>query len=176
MTPPYAPTVSTRGPGQSPRSTGTDYTGAVYGSLLAASVVTTASALGELPRLRLVVMLVVTGLVFWAAHVYARWIGKRRLGGNPWSWRAVRQVAAHEWSIVEATFLPAAAVAVGPLLGLSLTGTGWFALAVAVVQQVFWAGLGAVRAAVPRHQVVAEGAVNLCLGLVLIVAKGALSH
>jgi hypothetical protein len=154
----------------------TDYAGAVYGSVLAASVVATAGAVGGFPRLKLVLMLIITGLVFWAAHVYARWAGERRLAGSPWSWPEVRRLAAHEWSIVEAAFLPAASVAVSPLLGLGLSGTGWLALAVAVAQQVGWACLGAVRASVPALQVVAEGVVNLVLGLVIVVAKVAVSH
>jgi hypothetical protein len=72
--------------------------------------------------------------------------------------------------------LPPAAVAAGPLLGLDLPGTWWLALSVAVAQQVLWACLGAVRAAVPRRQIVAEGAVNLVLGLILMGAKAAVSH
>ena len=85
-------------------------------------------------------------------------------------------MAIHEWSIVEAAFLPAAAVAVSPLLGLDVTGAAWLALSVAVAQQVGWACLGAVRAAVPTVQVAAEGVVNLVLGLVLMAAKAAVSH
>lgn len=159
-----------------PATRRTDYAGAVYGSLLAASVVATASSAGELPLLKLALMLIITGLVFWAAHVYAHWVGERQLTGSPWSWSEIQRVARHEWPIVEAAFLPAAAVAVGPLLGLGLSGTGWLVLAVAVAQQVTWACLGAVRASVPRRQVVVEGAINLVLGLILMAAKGAVSH
>jgi hypothetical protein len=154
----------------------TDYAGAVYGSMLAASVVATAGATAGFPRFKLALMLIVTGLVFWAAHVYARWAGERQPAASPWSWQEVRLVAAHEWSIVEAAFLPAAAVAVSPLLGLNLTGAAWFALAVAVAQQVGWACLGAVRASAPTLQVVAEGLVNLLLGLIIMAAKAAVSH
>lgn len=154
----------------------TDYAGAVYGSMLAASVVATAGATAGFPRLKLGLMLIITGLVFWAAHVYARWAGERRLVGSPWSFREVRRIGAHEWSIVEAAFLPAAAVAVSPLLGLDVTGAAWLALAVAVAQQVGWACLGAVRAKVPPLQVAAEGVVNLALGLILMAAKAAVSH
>lgn len=161
---------------ESPAAERTDYAGAVYGSMLAASVVATAGAAGGFPRARLVLMLIVTGLVFWAAHVYARWAGERRLGDSGRSWQEVRRVAAHEWSIVEAAFLPAAAVAVSPLLGLDITGAAWLALAVAVAQQVGWACLGAVRASVPALQVAAEGVVNLALGLILMAAKIAVSH
>jgi hypothetical protein len=126
--------------------------------VLAASVVATSSAVGGFPRLKLGLMLVITGLVFWAAHVYARWAGERRLSGDRWSRREIRRLAGHEWSIVEASLLPAIAVAVSGLLGLDLTGTAWLAISVAVAQQVGWACLGAVRASVPRLQVVAEGA------------------
>jgi hypothetical protein len=144
--------------------------------MLAASVVATAGALGGHARLKLMLMLVVTGLVFWVAHVYARWAGERRLVGSPWSWAEIRHVAKHEWSIVEAAFLPALAVAVSALLGLDLSGAAWLALSVAVAQQVAWACLGAVRAAVPAVQVVAEGVFNLVLGLVIMIAKAAVSH
>jgi len=154
----------------------TDYTGAVYGSMLAASVVATAGVVGDYPRLNLALMLIVTGLVFWAVHVYARLAGQRRMAGSAWSWREIRTVSGHEWPIVEAAFLPTVAVAISPLLGLDLTGTAWFALAIAVAQQVGWACLGAVRASLPRRQVVLECVVNLVLGLILMAAKAAISH
>jgi hypothetical protein len=151
------------------------YVGAVYGSLLAASVMATATTFGDYPRLELVVVLLVTGLVFWATHVYARLVGERP-AGRPWSRGEIRRVAAHEWPIVEAAALPAAVVAVSPLLGLNLAATEWLALGVAVAQQVFWASMGAARAGVPRPQMIAEGAVNLLLGLIIVGAKAALNH
>lgn len=61
----------------------TDYAGALYGSLLAASVIAAASAVGDHPRLQLVVLLLVTGVVFWAAHVYAHLAGERQVGRTP---------------------------------------------------------------------------------------------
>ncbi|GAA3823610.1 hypothetical protein GCM10022403_066310 [Streptomyces coacervatus] len=153
----------------------TDYGGAVYGSLLAASVLATAGAVGHYSRFQLVMLLIVTGLVFWAAHVYAQLAGER-LVGQPWSAREIRRVARHEWSIVEAAALPAVAVAVSPLLGLDLGGSAWLALGVAVVQQVAWACLSAARAGATRGQLVAEGAVNLLLGLIIVAAKAVLGH
>src|SRR6185436_9332091 len=48
----------------------TNYVGAIYGSLLAASVVAGTSPLNGAPKLgELVALIFVTGLVFWAAHV-----------------------------------------------------------------------------------------------------------
>ena len=158
-----------------PAAERTDYAGAVYGSMLAASVVATAGVVGEYPRLQLAVMLIVTGLVFWGAHAYARLAGER-LVGQGITWRETRQVAGHEWSIVEAAMLPAAVVLISPALGLGLAGTAWLALSVAVAQQVVWAFVGAVRAGASRRQAAVEGLVNLFLGLVIVAAKAALGH
>lgn len=54
-----------------------DYTGGVYGSMLAASAVVGAGHLGELPRVELVLLLLLTGAVFWTAQVHARLFGAR---------------------------------------------------------------------------------------------------
>ncbi|MFC5910449.1 hypothetical protein [Streptacidiphilus monticola] len=151
----------------------TDYAGAVYGSLLAASVIAASGVHGEHPRLSLIVLLLVTGVVFWAAHVYARVAGEREAGRDV-SWRQVRAVGRHEWSIVEAAALPALAVLVSPWLG---TGeNAWLALGVAVAQQVAWATLGARRAGASPRQILVEGSVNLVLGLLIVVAKAAVGH
>ncbi|MFD3551715.1 hypothetical protein ACFWWA_06395 [Streptomyces goshikiensis] len=153
----------------------TDSAGAVYGSLLATSVVATASTVGTYPRVQLILLLLVTGVVFWATHVYAHLAGER-LVGQPWSRREIRRVALHEWPIVEAAVLPAVAVACSGLLGLDYAGTAWLAMGVAVAQQVLWACLGAARAGATRGQLAAEGVVNLVLGLIIVATKAALKH
>jgi hypothetical protein len=151
----------------------TDYAGAVYGSLLAASVIAASDVHGAHPRLSLIVLLLVTGIVFWLAHVYAHLVGERE-AGLAVSWYEVRRVGRHEWSIVEAAVLPALAVLVSPWLG---TGeNAWLAIGVAVAQQVTWAVLGARRAGASRRQISVEAAVNLALGLLIVVAKVAVGH
>jgi hypothetical protein len=50
----------------------------------------------------LIVLLLVTGVVSWAAHVYAR-LACERIVGRPIDRREARRVARHEWSVVEAT-------------------------------------------------------------------------
>ncbi|MFD0420001.1 hypothetical protein [Streptomyces sp. NPDC127108] len=154
---------------------GADCAGAVYGSLLAASVVATAGSVGDYPRLRLVLLLVVTGLVFWAAHVYAHLVGERA-AGEPGGRRAVRSAAVREWPIVQAAALPAAAVAVCALLGVDTRATGWVALGTAVAQQVAWASVGAARAGATRPRLLAEAVVHLALGLVLVAVKALVAH
>ncbi|KUL38960.1 hypothetical protein ADL22_16495 [Streptomyces sp. NRRL F-4489] len=150
-----------------------DYGGAVYGSLQAASVVAGTAAFGPFPRLGLIVLLLVTGLVFWAAHIYARLVGGLA-SYRELSWATVRRVAGHEWPIAQASLGPAAAVAISPLLRLDLAGTAWFALSVAVAEQIGWGTTAAVRAGASRRLVLVSAAVNLVLGLAIVVAKAEL--
>ncbi|MEU7457877.1 hypothetical protein [Streptosporangium roseum] len=152
-----------------------NYAGAIYGALLAASVIATAGTLGQFPRLQLVTMLLVTGLVFWATHVYTGLVGER-LAHHELSWKQIRRAAGHEWPIAGAALPPAAAVAVSPFLGLGPGGTAWLGLAVALVEQVGWATTAIVRAGAPRRVVATTGVINLLLGLVIVAAKAVIQH
>lgn len=147
-----------------------DYTGGVYGSMLAASVIVGAGSLGQFPRLELVLLLVLTGGVFWIAHVHAQLFGAR-LTRQAWDRRVVMRVCRDEWPIVKAAVPPAVAVAVSPLLGLDVQGALWFGLSVAVAGQVGWAATAARRAGAAWRQVALSAAVNLLLGMVIIGFK-----
>ena len=96
-----------------------DYAGAIYGSLLAASVVAGTSPGREPPHPgELIVLLLATGVVFWLAHVYAGVVGERSQG-TYMSRAEFRAVAGREWPLVQATVPPAAAAGIGALIGLS---------------------------------------------------------
>ncbi|MGW9026086.1 hypothetical protein ACWGQ5_18145 [Streptomyces sp. NPDC055722] len=144
----------------------TDYTGGVYGSLLAASVVGVGAA-GSFPRVEVVVLLS-TGVVLWIARVHAQLFGAR-LAQRALNRRVVRHACRDEWPIVKAAVPPA--VAVGPLLGMDAQGGFWLALAVAVAGQVGWSAAAARRAGASWPLVVVSAAVNLVLGLLIIVFK-----
>ncbi|MGW2563505.1 hypothetical protein ACWCXB_30635 [Streptomyces sp. NPDC001514] len=166
--------MSHRSP-ESAESTERNYAGAVYGSLLAASVIATAGTLGPFPRLQLVVMLLTTGLVFWITHVYAGLVGDR-LAHQPLSREVIRLELRRERPILEAALPPAAVVAVSPSLGLDPGNTAWVALGVALAEQVGWATVPLARAGAPRRLVAVTGVVNLLLGLVIVVAKAVVAH
>ncbi|WP_405876982.1 hypothetical protein OG762_01390 [Streptomyces sp. NBC_01136] len=152
-----------------------DYTGGVYGSMLAASVVIGAGTLGSFPRLELAVLLLGTGVAFWIAHVHAQLFGAR-LARQPLGWRAVMEVCRAEWPIVKAAVPPTVAVGVSQLLGLDLKGTFWLALAVAVAGQVGWSAAAARRAGASWRLTAATALVNLLLGLLIISFKVVLTH
>ncbi|MEU2280917.1 hypothetical protein ABZ614_02905 [Streptomyces sp. NPDC013178] len=152
-----------------------DYTGGVYGSMLAASVVIGAGTLGSFPRAELVLLLLLTGAVFWVAHVHAQLFGAR-LAQRGLDRRTVLHVCRDEWPILKAAVPPALAVAVSPLLGLDVQGAVWLALAVAVAGQVGWSVAAAMRAGASRAQMTASALVNLLLGLLIISFKIVLKH
>jgi hypothetical protein len=153
-----------------------DYAGAIYGSLLAASVVAGTSPGREPARpSELIVLLLATGVVFWMAHVYAGVVGERSQG-TYMSMAEFRTVAGREWPLVQATVPPAAAAGIGALIGLSDSGAAWLALAVAVGAQLGWAVYVAAKAGATRRGMVASGIVYLFLGLLIVALKAYLSH
>lgn len=152
-----------------------DYTGGVYGSMLAASVVIGAGSLGSFPRTELVLLLLLTGLVFWIAHVHAQLFGAR-LAQQALDRRVVLHVCRDEWPIVKAAVPPAVAVAVSPLLGLDVRGALWLALSVAVAGQVGWSVAAARRAGASRRLLAVTASVNLLLGLLIVLFKIVLTH
>ncbi|GAB3173250.1 hypothetical protein GCM10027162_16980 [Streptomyces incanus] len=143
--------------------------------MLAASVVLGAGSLGAFPRTELVLLLLLTGVVFWIAHVHAQLFGARLAQRAP-DRRVVLHVCRDEWPIVKAALPPAAAVAVSPLLGLDVRGALWLALSVAVAGQVGWSVAAAHRAGAPRRLMAATASVNLLLGLLIISFKIVLKH
>jgi hypothetical protein len=158
------------------RGVPSDYEGAIYGSLLAGSVVAGTGPGHEPPRpAQLIALLLSTGVVFWLAHVYAHLVGKRPTGTRV-SPGELRAAARRDWPIVQAAVPPAAAAALGVLLGLSDTGVAWLALGVAVGSQIGWALYVAGRAGATGMRLVAAGAVNLLLGSVIVLLKAALTH
>lgn len=152
-----------------------DYTGGVYGSMLAASVVIGAGTLGSFPRVQLVLLLLLTGVAFWIAHVHAQLFGAR-LAQRRLDRRTVLHVCRDEWPIVKAAVPPALAVAVSPLFGLGPQGAVWLALSVAVAGQVGWSVAAARRSGASWSLVTLTAAVNLLLGLVIIAFKLLLKH
>jgi hypothetical protein len=159
-------------PARTPRA---DYTGAVYGSLLAGSVVAGAGA-GSHPLAppELGIAVLATGVVFWLAHVYAHLMGTTDQPDLPMA--RVRAVARREWPIVQAAFPPTALAFAGALLGWTANLTSWLALAVAVAGGVFWAVVATARAGASRSVIVLSAGVNLVLGLAIVGVKSLVLH
>lgn len=146
----------------------TEYGGAVYGSLLAASVVVGSVADGTpLQAGNLIVVLISTGVVFWLAHLYAQAVSQRA----PLTWQRLRDAGRLEWPVAQAAFPPAIAAAFASALGMPDGLAAWAAVVVAVTSQVGWAVAAALSTRSPMGVVVLSGLTNLVLGLAIVVLK-----
>jgi hypothetical protein len=152
-----------------------DATGAVYGSLLAASVVVGQAPLQEsVPPVDLAVILLATGAVFWLVHVYSRTLGHYVIDGRFHRHR-LAHVMREESPIILAAIPPALAALVVGAVG-NASAAAWWAFFVAIAGQVVWAIVAAREAGQPPIGVFVAAAVNLGLGLVLVALKVAISH
>ena len=151
---------------------GHDYTSAVYGSVLAATVVVSAGDLRD--PAALATLLLVSGVVFWIAHVYAATVAGRHGG---WSTGSIRVGMRHEWPVAFAAVPPAVAAGVcGLIPNISVTDGVWVALAVAIGEQQIW-GYAAVRTAGLSGRLLARTlALNVLMGLVIVAMKFAVGH
>ncbi|TMR89478.1 hypothetical protein [Nonomuraea basaltis] len=146
-----------------------EFAGAVYGSLLAASVVAGSAVDGTpISAGDLVVVLLCTGVVFWIAHVYALVVSR---GTHTLTWQGLRVAGRQDWPVAQASFPPAIAAAFASALGMSDVIATWAALIVAVATQVTWALAAAVMARSSVQVVVVSGVVNLALGLAIVALK-----
>jgi hypothetical protein len=83
------------------------------------------------------VLLVVTGVVFWFAHVYAATVAGVHGG---WHAGAISAGMRHEWPVAFAAVPPAIAAMVCAFLpNVSVRDGVWAALVVAIVEQQLWA-------------------------------------
>ena len=152
-----------------------DATGAVYGSLLAASVVVGQAPLQEsVPPVELAVILLATGAVFWLVHVYSRTLGHYVIDGRFHRHR-LAHVMREESPIILAAIPPALAALIVGAIG-NASAAAWWAFFVAIAGQVIWAIVAAREAGQPSIGVFLAAAVNLGLGLILVALKVAISH
>jgi hypothetical protein len=149
-----------------------DYTSAVYGSVLAATVVVSAGDLRSPAALS--TLLIVSGIVFWIAHVYAATVAGRHGG---WHIGSIREGMKHEWPVAFAAVPPAIAAAVcGLLPDISRTDGVWAALIVAIGEQQLW-GYAAVRnAKLTGPALTRTILLNVFMGFIIVALKFGVGH
>jgi hypothetical protein len=149
--------------------------GTVYGTIVVLSVVTAASTV-EHDLWRLAVIAAATVVVYWIAHVYAHGLGESLKAGRRLTATELAAIARRESSILLAAVMPVAAILLGGL-GVFATRTAlWVAVGVGVatltVQGLRYARLERLS---PAGTIVTV-AINLALGLVIVLLKALVSH
>lgn len=140
----------------------------IYGSVLAASVAVGASGHDGTA---LTAILLVTGFVFWVAHVYAQ----TAASVHGWNSGAIRTTLMHEWPLMAASVPPAIAAALVRLLPADGLASGaWAACVVAILEQQLFGAFALRGADLTRAERVRRSLVNLAIGLLIILLKVAL--
>jgi hypothetical protein len=150
--------------------------GFIYGTIVVLSVIVAGARTYPREPGHAAVVVTVTCLVFWLAHVYAQSLGESVVHQKRPSLPELRHVARQEWSIVEAAVPPVGALLLGATGILSAHTAFWLAMALGLAVLV---AQGVVFARIERlghlgtFVVVAA---NLGLGLVLVALKLFVSH
>lgn len=144
---------------------------AVYGTVLAGSLIAVQGEAEDISVLRLVVVVLVTQSVYWLAHSYAELVGERVETGVRPRRTDVRRLLGEQWPLVSASFLPLTVVALAWLLG-SARGTAVLAgLWTSVVVLALWALVAGRRARLQPAELLLYVAVSAVFGLALVVLK-----
>jgi len=89
--------------------------GAIYGTILATSVVAGLSEGGTVDKGPAALVVITSSLVFWLAHVYAGVLGHHLQLGHGFRWSRVGAIARHEWPILASGIPPAIVLALGTI-------------------------------------------------------------
>ena len=150
-----------------------DYSEAIYGSLLATSLVALQWRGTPSPDL-IAFSLVVTLGVYWLAHVWAEVVNLRV--HNRFSWDAAAAQARFEATMLLSAIVPAVVLAIGPRLGLEINTAVGVALIVCLVQLFVW-GLVVGRAAHRGWLLpLIVAVVDTLLGVLIVALKVAVLH
>jgi len=149
-----------------------NYTSAVYGSVLAATVIVSAGDLRS--PLTLAILLIASGLTFWFAHVYAATVAGVHGGWQLGSiWIGMR----HEWPVAFASIPPAIAALVCALVpAISVTDGVWAALIVAIVEQQLWGYAAVRRAKLSGPALTRTILLNVFMGFIILALKLSVGH
>ena len=150
--------------------------GFIYGTIVALSVIVGGARAYPHEPGHIAVLVAVTCIVFWLAHVYADGIGQSVARNERLSFAELKEVARDEASILEAAVPPIIPLLLGALGVFSERSAVWIAFALGFV---VLAAQGLVFARIERYgslATVAIVAANIGLGSILVLLKLFVSH
>lgn len=163
-------------PPESPEADRADfYAAAIYGSILAASLIAIFRQEHSSAHTIALALLGTMG-VFWLAHVWSAIVGERLHYGELFTWRRGARLARAEWPLVEAAFAPTAVLVLGWLGVIGNHTAENLALAVCIAQLFAW-GLAVGRRAYHRWwAAILAGLGESLLGLGLVWLEVTVAH
>lgn len=111
---------------------------AIYGNVLATSLVVAFSEDDDYSTEDIALSVFVTGIVFWLAHVYAALLAERYTAGRRLTRSEIGAEFYAEWPVVQAFFPPIVVLLLGTIGLLSEDTAESLAIAVGVAAMVLW--------------------------------------
>ena len=146
-------------------------TEAIYGLILATSVIAVSSEYASSNAGLVGVTVLVTGVVFWLAHVYARVLAGSITEHRAPSRSDVREAVRHDWPLVEVTVPLLLVLALG-VLDVLADKTAILAATLTVLAELAGAGAYAARASgAGLPGTVASALIAVTLGGVVVLLK-----
>ena len=144
---------------------------AIYGYILATSLVAAFSEDDDYSTTGVAVSVFVTGLVFWLAHDYASLLGERYAAGRRLTRAEIGAEFYAEWPLVQA-FIPSIAVLLLGTIGLLSDDTAvWLAIAVGLAALLLWSLEIGRRERLSPPELAVMALVNGLFGAAVVVLK-----
>jgi hypothetical protein len=144
---------------------------AIYGLILVTSVVAALSEDEAAGAREILGGVVLTTLVFWLAHVYARVVATQLAGGHRLTWLQVRAIMRHQWPIVEAGLPTFVVLALGWIGVISTDTATTLAIALGIASMVGLGFLIARRSGLTPLGTLWSVALSASFGLAILVLK-----
>ena len=150
--------------------------GFVYGTIVALAVLIAGARAFPHEAGHVAVLVLVTSIVFWLAHVYSHALGGSVTRERRLTVAELRNVGRHEAAIIEAALVPVAALLLGALGVISTAAAVWLALALGLAVLVAEGLLFARLERLGWLGTMVIVSVNLALGVSLIGLKLLVTH
>ena len=148
-------------------SEGGDAASAIYGTILAASVLV---AVGD-TAVDTFLAVIVTSIVFWLAHVHVA-LSRRVINGRQHiGWAEVRHALIEEWPLVQASLSPAAPLVLAMLGLIGVDAAVDLGLAICLAGLFAWGIVVSRIARLDRRQTAIAVLVNVGFGVLLVLLK-----
>jgi hypothetical protein len=155
---------------------GRSVAGTVYGTIIVMATIAAGSRGSETDATKLALIVGVTVVVLWIAHVYSRVLGESLKRGRRLDVQEFTDVARHEWAMPLAAVMPIAALVAGALGIFGEQTAIRVALGFGVATLAFQGARYAALERLSRPGMLASISLNVLLGLVIVALEVVLAH
>lgn len=143
----------------------------IYGLILATAVITVSRELDPTDAGRAALTTLVTALVYWLAHVYARLLGEAVSHGGTPSRATMAEAIRERWSLVEVAIPLVLVLALGAIGAVPDSTALVLATVVALVELAATGAYAARRRGAGPAGTIASAAIASALGLAIVLLK-----